>query len=501
MISIPNYVFEVAAFLEKNGYEAYLVGGSLRDILLNTEPHDFDIATNAVPDEVIKLFPQSIPTGAKFGTILVLVHDEKTGETHEVEVTTYRSEKDYVGGRWPSHVEFSTKIIDDLKRRDFTVNAMALHLNNELKIKNNELVQHEVEDLHHLFVEHLRGLLIDPFCGEKDLEQKVIRAVGDPVERFTEDGLRPMRACRLASVLDFSIEENTFSAITETLEVAALISKERVHDELVKLIKQSPKPSKGIELMRKSGLLKLYIPELLEGFGMEQNQYHVHDVYQHLLDTMDIAPKEVRIAALLHDIGKARTKDGEHFYSHDQVGAEMTREILTRLKFSRKFVEDTANLVRWHMFFLPEKPQKNTDVDTSSHEYHQGLRDNRNQAFKQGWSDSAIRRLIRNVGGHEQVDNLIKLRIADATANPKRTFDPEEVRVLAERVAAIREQDSLLSTKDLKINGHDLMEIGIHGEKIKEVMEFLLEEVTEDITLNEKEILLQMAKDYRAKQG
>lgn len=493
MIKIPEYVFDVAQKLHDSGYEAYLVGGSLRDILLDTIPNDYDIATNALPEKVMEIFPQSIPTGAKFGTVKVLVRDRVDGDVEEVEVTTYRSEKEYVGGRWPASVEFSKNIIDDLKRRDFTVNAMALDLTQKLKIKSQKVHSEDIDTPEEEFA-FLHDELLDPFEGRVDLMNKLIRAVGDPVVRFREDGLRTMRACRLASVLSFAIEEQTFMAISEALAIASMISKERVRDEFRKLVEDSPKPSIGIELMRKSGLLQLYIPELLEGFGLEHNHYHVHDVYRHYLNTVDIAPKEIRIAALFHDVGKPRCKDGEHFYEHDQVGAQMTKEILTRLKFPRKFVMDTAHLVRWHMFYLPEESHSHSATGRSKVLSRKSERDN---AFKTGWSDAAIRRLIRNVGGHENIDNLLKLRIADAMANPKSTFNPKDIQILAARIADIREQESILSSKDLKISGYDLMDLGFAGAEIKEVLNYLMECVMEDISLNTKEKLIDLATGFK----
>jgi tRNA nucleotidyltransferase (CCA-adding enzyme) len=487
MSLLPGYIFKIADILEEHHYHAYLVGGSLRDILLGYEPKDYDIATKATPDQIMELFPQSIPTGAKYGTVVVLVEDEN-GATQEVEVTTYRSESDYVGGRWPSKVEFTKNILEDLERRDFTINAMALKLDDELKKHINDLTPEWLLDSKEL---------MDPFHGKKDLENKLIRAVGNPIERFKEDGLRAMRACRLASVLNFDIEKKTYEAIKESLDIAAQISMERVHDEFLKMLKNSPKPSVGIELMRKTGLLELYIPELLEGYGMDQNKYHVEDVYYHSLRAVDIAPKEVRIAALFHDIGKARTKDGEHFYGHDEVGADMTREILRRLKFSRKSIENISNLVRWHMFYIPEHPDKEEER-IKDHPKKQKKR--RKKAFKKGWTDAAIRRLIHRVGGHESIDNLIKLRIADSLANPKRSFDPEEIQQLAVRVAEIRQQDSVMSISDLKLKGNEIIELGVpKGPTVKKVQEYLLHQVIDHIELNNKDDLKKLVRKYLKK--
>lgn len=482
---IPDYVLKVGEELEKNGYEAYLVGGSLRNLLMGITPKDYDLTTNALPEKVGEIFPRSVMTGAKYGTVTVLIEDEK-GELQSVEVTTFRVEKEYFGGRWPSEVEFTTKLEDDLKRRDFAVNAMALRLKSINQQINKSIISENIVDL---------------FNGLEELNKKVIRAVGDPIERLREDGLRSLRACRLASVYGFTIEEKTFDAIKETLEVAAQVSMERARDEISKLILDSPKPSVGLELMRKAGLLKLYMPELLEGYGMEQDEHNGHDVYQHALDIVDIAPKEVRFAALFHDIGKARTKGGGHFYGHDRQGAQMTKEIMSRLKFSNKEIQDAVNLVRWHMFYLPQAKvlDKKFDLTVGTPNYHQKVNDEkekRNKAFLENWSDNAIRRMIIRVGGHEQIDKLIKLRIADATANPNASFNPNDIQNLAKRVAEIREQDALLSIKDLKINGEDLKKLGIpQGQQMREILEELLEMVIDDIELNTKEKLLEVAKN------
>lgn len=522
---IPEFVLKVGEELEKNGYEAYLVGGSLRNLLMGIEPKDFDLTTNALPEKIAEIFPKSILTGAKYGTVVVLIEDKK-GELQSVEVTTFRVEKEYFGGRWPSEVEFTGKLEEDLKRRDFTVNAMALRL--ESGITNQELQINKEKEFGIRNSQFIIKNIVDLFNGIEDLGNHILRAVGDPIERFREDGLRSLRACRLASVYGFTIEEKTFEAIKETLEVAAQVSMERARDEISKLILNSPKPSVGLELMRQAGLLKLYIPELLEGYGMDQNEHHVHDVYQHSLDTVDVAPKEVRLAALFHDLGKSRTKEGGHFYGHDREGAKMTKEIMTRLKFSNKEIFETVNLVRWHMFYVPKAPnvyvstsqlvglsKTNNQNDMTSGQgdkptsrqlslsigtpnYHTKTKEDkasREKTFKQGWSDNAIRRLIIRVGGHEQVDKLLKLRIADAIANPKASFDPSDIQVLAKRVAEVREKENLISVKDLKINGHDLLELGIpQGQKMREILEDLLEMVIDDIELNTREKLLEEAK-------
>jgi tRNA nucleotidyltransferase (CCA-adding enzyme) len=485
---LPSYVLTVAKGLTNAGYEAHLVGGSVRDLLLGKKPKDYDIATNAYPDDITKLFEKSIPTGAQFGTIRVLVEDE-TGEMREVEVTTYRSEADYFGGRWPAKVEFTKTIQEDLARRDFTINAIALRLDDK-QLNNADI--------------------IDPFNGLTDLEAKLIRAVGDPVERFTEDGLRPLRACRLAANLGFEIEEKTFAAITQCLSIIDNISQERVRDEFVKMLMHSAKPSIGIELMRKSGILKIILPELLEGIEVTQPEFHQDDVYTHILKAVDAAEDGVKLAALFHDIAKPRTKSVEgnsvHFYGHDLMGAEMTREIMKRLKFSNAEIERTAQLVRWHMFYYPNadwrkdlaKNTNKTNANYLSDDELELVRKEQTESQKVvgGWSDAAVRRFIRNVGSEDLVDDLMRLRVADALANEKTAFNPKELDVLAERIAAVRAQDMALKVADLDVNGHDLMQLGINGKKLGETLNYLLDEVIEEPLLNDKAKLLELAQKF-----
>ncbi len=481
---IPSYVFNVSDKLIEAGFESYLVGGSIRDILLHKRPNDFDIATNAKPEEVEAIFPKSITTNAKFGTVIVLSQD-KEGETFDVEVTTYRSEEDYVGGRWPSKVEFASKVQDDLSRRDFTINSLALNLDK----KSAQAFE-----------------VIDLFGGINDLNYKVIKAVGDPVERFTEDGLRGFRACRLASQLEFEIEQDTFAAIQKTLYVSEKVSMERVRDELLRLLLKSPKPSVGIRLLKDSGLLGIFLPELIECIGVVQPQYHVDDVFDHLLKTVDLAEDSVKVAALLHDIGKARTRtedaEGIHFYGHDLKGAEMAKEVLARLRFPKAQIEKIYRLIRWHMFYYPsadwrleEELRKNVASEEASQsleaQNEKILKSARTRNFKEGWTDGAIRRLIKNVGGEEAIEDLIKLRIADAGANPKSTFHPEEIESLQKRIADVRAEEMALKISDLDINGEDMKNLEIEsGPKMGEILKYLLDEVIEDPSINRKDVLI-----------
>jgi tRNA nucleotidyltransferase (CCA-adding enzyme) len=491
---IPNYVVNVAETLQAKGYQAYLVGGSVRDVLLGRSPDDYDVATNAYPEEIAASFVKAIPTGAKFGTVTVVIEDE-SGERHDVQITTYRSEADYVGGRWPTKVEFTRDIKEDLARRDFTINAMALNLqefDSVIDPQNTPLTK----------------ILIDLFGGLEDLHHKTITAVGDALERFSEDGLRPVRACRLAAQLGFQIEAKTFAAMKGTTHVTKQISVERFREELMKLLLKAPKPSVGLRLMRDAGILQLFIPELLEGEGITQPEFHVDDVFEHSLATVDMAEDSIKLAALFHDIGKPRTRSedefGVHFYGHDQVGAEMTKEIMQRLKFSNAEIEHTVKLVRWHMFYYPSadwRKLKKDDFDwvsASPEEIQQHIEETRHGTTAAGWSDAAIRRLIQNIGGEDAIEDLFKLRVADASANPKSEFNPAEIKVLSERVASVRAKDMALKVTDLDITGQDLIQtLNIEaGPVLGEILKHLLDKVIEEPLLNEKSQLLALAKEY-----
>lgn len=473
--SVPLYVLRVSDTLISNGFKAYLVGGSVRDLFLKKEPEDYDIATDAVPEQIQELFPKSIATGAKFGTITVLSDDEK-GENFEVEVTTFRSESDYFGGRWPGKVEFTKTIEDDLSRRDFTINAIAIDLK-------------DLSDYTRLSSEKI----IDPFGGLRDLNNEIIRAVGDPLERFSEDGLRTIRACRFASILHFKIEPKTFESIKKSLHITKLVAIERVRDEFEKIIKNSSIPSVGFRLLKKSGILAIYIPELIETEKIEQPEYHTDNVFEHSLKTMDIAHDSVKWAALFHDIGKVKTKvvdnTGTHFYGHDKVGAEMVKQIMTRLKFSKKEIEKNVNLVRWHMFYYPSGDwRKEFDIKEVN------ISDEKNNV-KFGWTDTAIRRFIKNIGGEENLDDLLKLRIADATSNPKSSFSTKEIEIFQKRVAEVKAKDMALKVSDLDITGYDLQKMGYKtGPKYTIMLEYLLQIVIEDPASNKKEKLIKIIK-------
>jgi tRNA nucleotidyltransferase (CCA-adding enzyme) len=470
-LSVPSYVQKVSRILSKEGYKCYLVGGALRDVVYGKVPNDYDLATDAKPETMLQIFPKSVSTGARFGMVTALVRDSH-GEIHEVQVTTFRSEENYVDGRWPSKVVFIDDLDIDLSRRDFTFNAMALDLTSAAM--DGDETSREFD-------------LYDPFGGVRDLGIKVVRAVGTPIERFKEDGLRAFKACRMASQLQFDIEEETMKAIKQALPIAKMVSMERIRDEFVKMLMESPKPSRGLELMRQTGLLEIFLPELLEGYGVEQKLYHSDDVYWHALKACDVAPDNVKIAALLHDIGKPRTNMGDgRFYGHDVESAGMAEEIMRRLKFPRSEIERTVKLIESHMFFFPHVQEGMTQEEIE-------------KISEKEWSDAAVRRFISKVG-EENIEALFQLRIADAISNPKTAFQPKEIEVLQRRISEVREKDMALKVTDLAVKGEDIIEAGIpRGPEVGKVLNYLLEKVLDDPLLNTKEKLISLAKDYEKK--
>lgn len=435
------HVLDLLERLETEGFEGYLVGGGIRDLLLERAVADWDVATDARPEQVLALWPEAIPTGIKHGTVTVL-----TGGGG-VEITTYRAEGPYRDGRRPDWVTLGVTLEEDLSRRDFTVNAMAFH----------------PRDKH----------LVDPHGGVADLENRVLRTVGDPLLRFDEDGLRPLRGIRLAAVLEMEVEPDTLQAMADRRERTAQVARERIRDELQKLL-AAPRPSVGIELMRQTGILEIVLPELLEGVGMTQNRFHAYDVYRHSLETLDRAPRDkpvVRLAALLHDVGKPRTKktvDGENsFYNHQMVGGDMTEEILDRLRFSRAERDRVAHLVREHMFhYTPE------------------------------WSDAAVRRFLRRVGP-ENVEDLFDLRVADDHAHGTGKDPFPALQSLTARIEKVARNQEALRVTDLAVGGKEVMKtLGLSpGPKVGRILNDLLERVLEDPDLNTRPRLLDLARE------
>ncbi len=443
-MKMPKEIKEALDKIEKKGYEACLVGGCVRDLLLGEKPKDWDIATKAEPGEIEKIFPKSFSNN-KFGTVTVVI-DSKDPSLKEIEITPYRIDEKYTDKRHPDRIRWAESIEDDLSRRDFTVNALAL--------KGKETV--------------------DPFGGKKDLEKKIIKAVRDPKERFSEDALRMMRAVRFAAVLGFKIEKKTEKAIKENAPWLQAISKERIRDELIKII-MSERAAEGIDLLRELSLLKYVIPELEEGYGVSQNKHHIYGCYEHSVRSLDYAAKQnfnkyVRIAALLHDIAKPRVKEGEGedatFYNHEVVGAKMAAGILDRLKFSKEDVEKIARLVRYHLFY-----------------YNVGE-----------VSESSVRRLVRKVG-LENMDELIQLRMADRIGSGVPKAEPYKLRHLKYLVEKVS-RDPISVTK-LKVSGEDVMKmLGIKpGPKIGQVLDVLLGYVLSDPKKNNKKFLKDKIED------
>lgn len=441
-VELPKSVQEILDKFDKAGYEIYIVGGAVRDIVMGRITNDWDFTTNAIPEEIVKIIPEGFYDNV-FGTVGLVVPDfEKP-----FEITTFRSEEGYEDYRHPTKIVWGKTLEDDLSRRDFSINAMAI----KLPINN------------------LQFTIIDPYNGQIDIKNKLIRAVGDPNSRFGEDALRMMRAVRIATELKFNIEKATFEAIKKNAPLINKIAKERVKEELFKIL-ASPNPFDGIVLFRDSGLMQEILPEMEKCFGVEQKspgRHHIYDVGTHLLMSLKNCNSNdpvTRFATLIHDIGKPLTyKKLENgtitFYNHEMVSTKIAENIADRLRFSNKEKDKFIKLIRWHQFTVDE---------------HQ--------------TDSAIRRVIRNVG-LENMDDMLTLRVADRLGGGARetSWRLEEFK---KRLIEVQKQP--FSIKDLKVNGKDVMEaLGIEpGPKVGEILEKLFNEVVEKKVENEKEVLL-----------
>ena len=473
---IPNYVTHVTETLEKAGFEAFLVGGCVRDLIIGREPKDWDITTNARPEEIMPLFEKTIYEN-KFGTVGVCIPikpaktDFQTQEvwkedvTHEtlksrevhidnvthvtndikyniLEVTPYRTETKYSDFRHPDEINFSKNIEDDLKRRDFTINSLAYNPD--------------------------KGQIVDLYKGQEDIKDKVVRAVGSANDRFQEDALRMLRAIRFSVQLDFALSYDTMQAIVDNSGLIKNISFERIRDELTKII-ESPNPVAGMGLLQKLGLLKYIIPELEEGIGCEQKGAHIYDVWEHLLHALDHAARkgwslEVRLAALFHDIGKPKsrrigTKKEYTFYGHEVIGERMTKKIMERLKYPKKTNDLVNKLVRGHMFF------SDTEMITLS----------------------AVRRVVANVG-KEHIWDLMNVRECDRVGMKKKET-PYRLRKYHAMIEEVLRDP--ISVGQLVINGKYMME-ELHmkpGPRMGWILSALLEEVLDDPTKNTKEHL------------
>jgi len=438
---IPQEVKTVSDGLRKAGFEAYLVGGCVRDLIAGKEPKDWDITTNALPEQIQAVFPDSFYEN-DYGTVGIKTGSEDS-KLAIVEVTPYRTESAYSDKRRPDAVAFGASLSEDLARRDFTINAIALD-----------------DD---------KGQLIDPYDGQKDIKDKLVRAVGDASLRFNEDALRMLRAVRFVAELDFGIDGATAAAISQNSEHLSHVSRERVRDELTRILNSS-QPMSALVLANQLGILKYINADLIRGVGVEQNQAHSYDVFEHLMRSMQHAadkdwPLDIRLAALFHDVSKPETRrkneKGEWtFHGHEVVGSRVTKKALEDLHFSRETIDKVTKLVRWHMFFSdPEQI-----------------------------SLSAVRRMITNVG-EENIWDLLNLRICDriGTGRPKeQPFRFRKYKAMVEQ--ALRDP---ISVKMLKTDGEHIMET-FHmkpGPKIGYVLNALLEEVLDDADKNTAEYL------------
>ena len=453
-INIDPILKEIASIFNINRKEIYLVGGAVRDMLRGEKIHDWDLATNAVPEEVTGIAGRAgakvVPTGIKHGTVTVFY------KKHSAEITTFRTESDYSDGRRPDSINYAASIEEDLSRRDFTMNAIAVRLP--------------------------KGEIVDPFGGEADIKAGVIRCVGNAGERFNEDGLRPMRAVRFAAQLGFEIEKNTLDAIPGALQKAAKVSWERIRDEIDKILSSSPpigKPSRAFLLMEKTGLLNLFLEELAACRGIEQKGFHQFDVFDHSLLACDYAAAnnyshELRLAALFHDVGKPQVREMDKsnvwtFYRHEEVSANLCNKILNRMRYSNTLINNVCHLIKEHMFHYTED-----------------------------WTDAAVRRFIARVG-ESGLESLYRLRRADAYAFSAKEADSRSLMLLAKRVNKVLESGRAFTVKDIAVSGNDLTAIGVKPGKIMGIiLNELLETVLDDPQQNTKEKLLEIAeKIYR----
>jgi poly(A) polymerase/tRNA nucleotidyltransferase (CCA-adding enzyme) len=439
---IPNEVTKVTNALRNGGFEAYLVGGCVRDLLAKRVPKDWDVTTNATPEQIQVLFPDSFYEN-DFGTVGVKTESEDE-RLAVIEVTPYRTESGYTNKRHPDSVEFGHSLEADLARRDFTINAIAL--------------------------DDSKGHIVDPYKGQKDIEAKVLRTVGNPEERFEEDALRLMRAVRLVAELHFALDSDTASAIQVKAGHLKHVSRERIRDEFVRILK-SEQPMMALVLSQKLGILDFIAPDLIRGIGIDQNQAHSYDVFEHNLRSMQHAadkgwPFDIRLAALFHDISKPETRRWSEdkkdwtFHGHEVVGARVAKKVLEDLRFSRETIDKVRKLVRWHMFF--------SDPDQITL--------------------SAVRRMIQNVG-ENSIDDLLNLRVCDriGTGRPKeQPFRFRKYKAMVDQ--ALRDP---LSVTMLKTDGTRLQEV-FHvkpSPKIGYILNALFEEVLEDPNKNTVEYL------------
>jgi len=450
---IPNNVSRATKTLKDNSFEAFLVGGCVRDLLRDAKPTDWDITTNAKPEEIIEIFEkEGIRTVYEntFGTVAIVYKDEDDETEDIIEITPYRTETKYSDNRHPDSVKFADNLSDDLKRRDFTINAMAMDIQT--------------------------GEIVDLFDGKQDLENKIIRAVGDASERFNEDALRMLRAVRFSSQLGFEISRVTLDAVQKNAKLLENISGERIRDEFFKLI-MGKEPMKALNVARATSVLDHFLPEMAEGVGIDQSRNHVYDVWEHQLRAMNYAveqnyPLLMRVTSLFHDIGKPRTRRRDHekeiwtFYGHEVVGARIAKKIAERLRFPREFSEKLYKLVRWHMFF------SDPDIITLA----------------------AVRRMIANVG-HDLIWDLMILRQCDRKGMGRPKAVPYRLRKYQSMIDEALHDP--VSVKQLKLNGdYMIAEMKMKpGPRMGWILHALLEEVLDDPKKNTLEYLKERTLD------
>jgi putative nucleotidyltransferase with HDIG domain len=444
-IKLPDQVKKLVQAFDKSKFDLFIVGGASRGLLTGFSVADWDFATNATPEQIQALFPKNNFYNNDFGTVSIILGKDKKDV---LEVTTYRTEEQYQDFRRPKKLIWGKTIKQDLSRRDFTINAIAVSvkcqmINDKCQIEN----------------------IIDPYSGIKDLEKEKIKAVGNPDERFREDALRLFRAIRIATELSFIIDKATFKSLKKNAELIKKIAWERIRVELFKLL-TSNHPADGILLLFNAGLLQYILPEIITGRGVDQAKHHVDTVWQHELKTLEHCPSRkplVRLAALLHDVGKPATAKGKGedrtFYNHEVVGAEIAKKIGKRLKLSNKQLDKLYRLVRWHQFSPNEKQ-----------------------------TDAAIRRFIRRVG-KENLQDILDIRTGDRLGSgvPKTSWRTE---LFKKRLAEVQKRP--FSVTDLKIDGHDVMKTlkVMPGPKVGQILETLFEEVKDNKKKNTRQYLL-----------
>ncbi|MDO8551244.1 MAG: CCA tRNA nucleotidyltransferase [bacterium] len=455
-LKVPESIQKLIEKFQNAGFEIYIVGGGVRDLLVERPVKDWDFTTNATPEDILSLFPDAFYDN-KFGTVGIPLDNQ----IHEV--TTFRREIGYSDKRHPDKVVWGETLEEDLSRRDFTINAIALRY---AQGKPYTADQGKPSTL--VGVDSFE--LIDPFGGQKDLKEKIIRAVGDPEKRFREDALRMIRAIRIATELGFVIESKTFQAIKDNASLINQIAKERIRDELLRIL-QTDYPADGIAFLLSTGLLEEVIPELVRAYGVAQAKHHIYDVWTHSLLSLKNCPSKdpiVRMATLLHDIGKPVVVKGigeaRTFYNHEVIGASIAANLADRLRLSNKQKEKLVTLIRWHQFTVDERQ-----------------------------TDSAIRRFIKNVG-KENLQDMLDLRVGDRLGGGARETS-WRLEKFKKRLEEVQKQP--FSVTDLKVNGSDVMEVlNIPGgPKVGQILNQLFLEIVEDQKKNEREYLLKRIKE------